>query len=72
MTLKSQEGGKKKVRLRATMKVISVEEGAADPVAVRALAMASRLIGVDSDAHRTGSSGHARKAASPSADRGDD
>jgi transcriptional antiterminator NusG len=30
ITLKSHEGGKKKVRLRATMKVISVEEGAAD------------------------------------------
>jgi glucose-6-phosphate dehydrogenase assembly protein OpcA len=50
----------------------AVEEGAADPVAVRALAMACRLIGVDSDAHRTGSSGHAHKVASPSADRGDD
>ena len=50
----------------------AVEEGAADPGAVHALAMASRLIGLGSDLHRTGSSGHPHKAASPSADRGDD
>jgi glucose-6-phosphate dehydrogenase assembly protein OpcA len=50
----------------------AVEEGAADPVAVHALAMASRLIGLDGDLHRTSSSGHPHKVASPSADRSDD
>jgi hypothetical protein len=51
----------------------AVEEGAADPVAVQALAWASRLLGVDSGSHRSGSGGHSPGSAGPlGADRGDD
>ena len=41
----------------------AVEEGAADPVAVQALATASRLLGADSGVHKPGSPGPARPAA---------
>ena len=51
---------------------LAVEEGGADPVAVHALAWASRLLGVDSSSNRSGSSGRAQGAAQSSADRGDD
>ena len=51
----------------------AVEEGAADPVAVQALAWASRLLGVDSGSHRSGSNGHSQGSAGPlGEDRGDD
>ena len=38
----------------------AVEEGAADPVAVQTLSMASRLLGAESVGHKAGSSGQAR------------
>jgi glucose-6-phosphate dehydrogenase assembly protein OpcA len=49
----------------------AVEEGASDPVAVGALAMAHRLLGVDSGSHKAGSNGQARQnAGRPLEDRG--
>lgn len=51
----------------------AVEEGGADPLAVGALAMACRLLDVDSGSHKPGSGGHTRQSdGPPSADRGDD
>jgi hypothetical protein len=38
----------------------AIEEGAADPVAVNALATAYRLLGVDSGSHKPGPTGHAQ------------
>jgi glucose-6-phosphate dehydrogenase assembly protein OpcA len=49
----------------------AVEEGASDPVAVGALAMAHRLLGVDSGSHKAGSNGQARQnTGRPLEDRG--
>jgi L-rhamnose isomerase len=43
----------------------AVEEGAADPIAVHALTTASRLLGVDSEAHTVGSHKRGGQAQEP-------